>query len=96
MAFQKGNKLAAGGKRDDSGRKPDKFKQKCQELANSPAMLQWLHDIVDGRIVVDPEVRLKAWDRLADRGYGRPAQGILAVDGDGKAIPYSISVTIDG
>lgn len=72
--FKKGNVGGRGGYREGSGRKPDEFREKCRELANSPAMLQWLQDIVDGKIQVDPDVRLKAWDRLTDRGYGKPLQ----------------------
>lgn len=76
MAFKKGNKLAKGGPRPGSGRPHDEFKAKCQEIANSPKMFQWLRDIVDGKITVDADVRLKAWDRLMDRGYGKPAQSL--------------------
>lgn len=46
-------------------------------------------------VAASPEVRLKAWIHVSERGFGKIAQDIKNVDDDGKAIPYSITVKIE-
>lgn len=74
--FEKGHKLAKGGKREGSGRKPDAFKEAMQTIADSPKFIAWLKGVIDGDIEADPETRIKAWREARDSGYGKPMQAI--------------------
>lgn len=79
---------APGGKRDNSGRKPSEFLEKCRELAGSPKFLTWARAVIDGEPAVDfvlldgavrkvpaaPDDRIKLWEKIAAYGFGKPPQ----------------------
>lgn len=98
MAFQKGNKLAKGGARPNSGPNPDWLKEKCQRIIEKRKLIEFLADVADGKYTervfapgagemfvqksCDAETRMKAIGMLLERGYGKPAQA-LDVKGEG-------------
>lgn len=74
--LKNGNRGANGGKRPGAGRPTDEFKKKCQKVSDSPKFFAWIKDIVDGKIDVDPETRIKAWNTMTDRAVGKAVQAI--------------------
>lgn len=94
--FQKGNKLAKGGARPNSGPKPNWFKEQCRKRLERPEVLQLVDDMVDGKkiephvnkdagvIYTEPRAadRLAAVEFLRDTGIGKPASVLDMGDGD--------------
>ncbi len=89
MAFQKGHKLAPGGKRKDAGRDPDWLKQQVRDIIGKDKLVQRLAQIARGDNIDQPlsngEVvpipapvaeQRKAILDLLERGYGKVVQGI--------------------
>lgn len=86
MGFKPGNKL--GGKRKNAGRKPDEFREKCAELANSPKFFIWAKEVFDGKevecrltktgdLVYFPAStgdRVYLWEKLAAYGFGKATE----------------------
>lgn len=110
MAFQKGHKLAPGGARDGSGRPPDWLRQKCQEIIDKKAVLEFLGGVVagenfeqvvnsDGEVIALPpplKDRIKASELLLDRGYGKAAQSLALSNPDGSSFePVSTKALLD-
>lgn len=88
--FEKGNKLAKGGARPGAGRKPDWFKEEMQKLATTDKAVKFLKDCIEGEDVDEfitdqgeciphrakADTRIRAWEAVADRGFGRPTQQV--------------------
>jgi len=55
--FTKGHKLSKGGKRPNSGRKPDEFRAKLLEMINSPKTQKFLIDVLAGKLIEEVIVR---------------------------------------
>lgn len=103
MALLKhGVKQAPGGKRKNSGRKPDWFKKKCQEIATSKKAIAFLQAVVEGDPIEEKQIyegeekvtilasasvdsRVRAWNSLMDRGFGKPSQAV-EVSGEGGSV----------
>jgi len=84
MPFQKGHKLATGGKREGSGRKPDEIKKIFQDILVRSGALDRLEEIL--KTTTDNDVFLKAFALTADRGYGKAPQPVEATGLDGGPI----------
>lgn len=83
---------AKGGAREGAGRPQDWLAKECRRLIDKHKLLNFLAEVASGEYTefivsptgiktelkrsADAEVRMKAYDRLADRGYGKPAQAI--------------------
>lgn len=79
-----------GGRREGAGRKPNAFRLKCRELANSEKYFEWAKGVIDGTIldqkmtkdgyVVELAVsvgdRKELWKDIAAYGEGKPIQGV--------------------
>lgn len=92
MPFQKGHKLAKGGKRTGSGRKPDEFKRIMAELASREDTIAYFNKVlkraddsdeflvlqtgVQVPIKVDADTWLKFWKEARDTGFGKATQPI--------------------
>jgi len=90
--FKKGPdpRRAKGGAREGAGRKPDWFKEKMQELATTVTAVKFLQDCIEGEAVDEfitaqgeciphrakADTRVRAWEAVADRGFGKPTQAI--------------------
>ena len=92
--LRNGGRGAPGGKRKNSGRKPDWFKKKCQEIATSEKAIKFLESVINGEPVEEKKLmvpggeaivvwesasvdaRVKAWNSVMDRGFGKPQQSI--------------------
>lgn len=91
---------APGGRRPNAGRKPDWFKRKLRALASSKEALKFLEDAIKGKkidvrvdkdgdvISVSPTVsaRAEVWEKVHDRGYGKPVSLLEMQDGEGNAV----------
>lgn len=59
---------AAGGKRQGAGRKPDWFKQKCQEIGTNAKALKFLESVINGDPVEEKKLLtagakpIKVWE----------------------------------
>lgn len=69
-----GNPGNSGGKKGRSGRPANEFKERMQSLANRGKAKVYLQRCIDGEF--GPKFHLAAMAFAADRGYGRPNQGI--------------------
>lgn len=83
-------RIAPGGARKGAGRKPDWFKEEMQRLATTVYAIQFLEDCISGKDVDEyitdqgeciphrakADTRIRAWEAVADRGFGRPTQQV--------------------
>lgn len=87
--FKKGHKLAKGGPRENSGRKPDFFKRKCADLVSSPKWFAYCKSVLDGEEVVPqiyegaiinraatPIERMHMFEKLSAYGFGKPSDTV--------------------
>lgn len=96
MPFQKGHKLAPGGKREGAGRTPSWFREQCQKAIEEAKGIEFARDVLAGKdfpqlatgegevIPLPPALkeRIKALEWLTERGYGKPEQPITGPDGE--------------
>lgn len=101
MPFEKGHKLAKGGKREGSGRPTDRFNQEKSKIGDPLAILRFYWDVANGaeleQVVTDAGVtiptpasvkdRLKAGELYLDRVIGKVPQGMELTGADGD--PFS-------
>lgn len=92
--FQKGHKLAPGGKREGSGRKPDKVRIEIKELSG-----QYREEALE-RLAFwmksdNARASVQAALALLERSDGKPIQPVMPSDDKGQWQPYSITVKID-
>lgn len=90
MPFQKGHKLATGGKREGAGRPADWLKEKCQEIVQKEKLIEFMGDVAAGKefpqlatgdgevLLLPPSIkdRRAATEWLVDRGYGKVSQPV--------------------
>ena len=88
--FEKGNTLAPGGPRPNSGRPADWLKAQCRKVIEEKQLIKFLADVAagesmeqavggEGEIISVPAAvrdRLKATEILLDRGFGKADQAI--------------------
>lgn len=93
-----------GGKRKGAGRKPDWLKAKCQALIDKHKLLDLVANVAagkeqepyvdkDGQVTMVPVSwmhRLKAFDLLMERGFGKAVQAVDLGNSDGT--PLSIQI----
>src|SRR4051812_7820646 len=95
MLFEKGHKLAKGGARPNSGRKPDMVKALAMAALVGDDVGQYIESIKE--IAGDPEaghkIRLAALIYLTDRILGKPKQGVAVED---ATTPTSIVMEVIG
>lgn len=91
---------ASGGAREGAGRPTDWLRQKCREIIDKKAVLEFLGGVVagenfeqvvnsDGEVIALPpplKDRLKASELLLDRGYGKPGQSVEVTGADGEPL----------
>jgi hypothetical protein len=83
MPFQKGHKLAKGGRREGCGRTPDKIREICARSFTKRIPI--LRRIADDD-TKDDNVRLKAVDMLAKYGLGTTGEKKVTVQTMDQAI----------
>jgi hypothetical protein len=76
VAFAKGNKIASGGKRQGSGRKPEDFKTQLARLNTKDDILGQVRMMAKGQIEVSDKVRLSASLWLLEMEHGKPTQAL--------------------
>lgn len=88
MPFQKGHKLATGGKREGAGRPAEWLKEKCREAG--PNLIKFLIAVANGEnmeqvvtgagetvgVPAAVKDRIKAAEIVLERGYGKVPQGL--------------------
>lgn len=107
--FAKGNKLAPGGPRPNSGRPPDWFRQQCQKAIEEARGVEFARDVLAGKdfpqlatgegevIPLPPPLkeRLKALEWLTNRGYGMPNQPLEVTDVNERPSTEELLVTFE-
>lgn len=90
--FQKGNKLAKGGKREGAGRKPDELKALIREelLKHGTSAIEVLVKLM--KTSKSEEIRFKAARNLADRAGFRDETALGDTAGTG---PVKITVSYE-
>ena len=75
------------------GRPRNEFRQKMRELASDDRILAWFEQVLlspvnpqlrDEILLRVADLRLKIWERCADRGYGKPAQPVTVGPDDSR------------
>ena len=73
------------------GRPRNEFRQRCRELASDDAILEWFERVLRQEAPADPQIalrladlKLRVWERLADRAYGKPSQPVTVGPDDSK------------
>lgn len=87
-----------GGRRPGSGRKPDLFIRRCDQLSNDPNFFKWAkavfagenvepHTTKDGVIFTPASVagRTYLWEKLAGYARGKPVSVLELGEHEGKA-----------
>lgn len=104
--LKSGAKPAHGGRRPNSGRKPDWLKEKCQAIIDRKKVLEFLGRVVAGeeqedRCTKDGDVfqvgvsthdRLHAAEILFERGFGKPAQAVEVTGESGGPVVWNIKI----
>lgn len=103
MPFKKGHKFSKGGKRPNSGRKPDEFKALMRTIASSKEAIELVKGAIEGKEVdeflvlqtgvqvpvkPDAATRLKFLQYATDHGYGKPNQPIDATVREAEPIQF--------
>jgi len=103
--FTKGNKLAKGGARPNTGPKPDEFKRKCAEIASSPEWMAYCKQVLSGEAVVEqigengnsfrsatPGERSHLFEKLAAYGFGKPTESVEISGQSGGPIKWTLEI----
>lgn len=104
MPFQKGNKVAKGGDRPNSGRPPNWLREKCQKLIEDKKLIDFLADVASGEYMenvfdgsqkqglmrsADAKDRMKAAEMLMDRAYGKASQTMELTGAGGSKLVFN-------
>ena len=83
--FQKGNRASVGNK--GGGRPPEWLAAQCREIIEKKKLIPWLGRVAAGEEpMAEMKDRIKAYELLCDRAWGKAAQPIEGIGGEGIGV----------